>query len=147
MSIAFTVPGVAAPGGSKRAFAHPKTGRIIVTDDAKNNAGWKQRVSIFARQAMEGRPPLEGPLKMSMTFVVARPNSHYRTGKYEGRLKDWATTTCPTSRPDVTKLVRAAEDAMSGIVFKDDAQVVLQLAAKRYGDAAELRIVVDRFED
>jgi Holliday junction resolvase RusA-like endonuclease len=142
--ISFTVPGTPAPGGSKKAFVNPRMGRVVVTDDAKNNAGWRQRVSVFARQAMEGRPPLDGPLALVLVFSVRRPKGHYGTGRNGGRLKAQFEDARPISKPDLTKLIRAAEDAMTGIVWHDDAQVVMQQTSKRYGDEAGVYVFVDR---
>lgn len=142
--IRFSVPGAPAPGGSKRAFANPKTGKIVVLDDAKNNRGWRERVSLFAREAMGPAPPLDGPLAMRLIFVVSRPKGHYGTGRNAAKLRPWAETARPTVKPDVTKLVRAAEDAMTGIVWRDDAQVVMQQAEKRYGENAGLFVLVER---
>lgn len=140
--ISFTVPGTPAPGGSKKAFVNPKTGKVVVTDDAKNNAGWRARVSVFARQAMGSKPPMEGPLHLFMLFTVRRPKSHYGTGRNSGRIKPQSAEARPTSKPDLTKLVRAAEDAMTGIVWRDDAQVVSQMLGKAYGDTEGLMVSV-----
>lgn len=145
-SVTFTVPGKPAPGGSKKAFKHPSTGKIIVTDDAKNNAGWKQRVSVFASQAMAGREPFEGPLIFTMLFRLPRPKGHYGTGRNAATLKPWAEHARPIGPPDTTKLVRAAEDALKGIVWKDDSQVVLQSAGKVYGDVPGLKVTVEKVE-
>jgi len=38
----------------------------------------------------------------------------------------------PASRPDLTKLIRSVEDALTGILWRDDAQVISQVALKRY---------------
>ncbi len=146
MRVRFTVPGTPAPGGSKKAMITPGTGRIFLRDAGKNNAGWRQRVSIFASQAMAGRKPLQGPLELKMTFWLARPKSHYGTGKNATTLKPWAVESWPTGPPDTTKLVRAAEDALKGIVWIDDAQVVIQAAEKRYGTEAGLAVVVESVE-
>ena len=132
--ISFTVPGVPAPGGSKRAFTNPRTNKIVVMDDAKNNKGWRERVAVFANQAMKGKPPLEGPLQVVVIFAMTRPRSHYGTGRNSDRLKPWAEKAMPIGRPDATKLFRALEDALTGIVWKDDAQVVRQVISKVYAD-------------
>jgi Holliday junction resolvase RusA-like endonuclease len=111
-----------------------------------NNAGWRQRVAVFASQAMAGHPPLDGPLEMKMVFWMTRPKSHYGTGRNAAKLKPWAAEAWPISKPDTTKLIRAAEDAMTGIVWCDDAQVVIQAAEKRYGTEAGLVVMVERVE-
>lgn len=142
MSVRFVVPGVPAPGGSKKAFVNPRTGRIVVLDDARNNAGWRQRVAVFASQAMAGKTPMDGPLVAVVRFRLTRPKDHYHTGRKAGQLKPWAEAEYPIGKPDATKLWRAAEDAMKGIVWQDDAQVVWQDVRKVYGEAAGCEIHV-----
>jgi Holliday junction resolvase RusA-like endonuclease len=117
----FFVPGIPAPGGSKR---HIGGGRII--EDCKRTKGWRACVALAAMQA--GCVPLDGPLTMSIAFWMPRPKGHYRK---DGRLKPSAPE-YPTTKPDTTKLVRSTEDALKGICWRDDAQVVYQVASKVY---------------
>ena len=138
--VAFTVHGVPQPAGSKRAFVTPKTGRIVVVDDAKGSRPWKNRVAAAAAEAMDG-PPLSGPVELLLTFSVTRPRGHYGVGRNSDIVKPSAPV-FPTVRPDITKLVRAAEDAMTGIVWKDDAQVIAQHADKRYGPSPHVTVEV-----
>ena len=128
--IRFFVPGVPAPGGSKKAFRSP-SGRIVVMDDCKRNKPWRDSVASFALEAMVGKTPLEGPLRVSMYFMLPRPRHHFRTGKKAGQLKDTAPY-YHTSKPDATKLVRSTEDAMTGIVWRDDAVIAQQEIDKTY---------------
>jgi Holliday junction resolvase RusA-like endonuclease len=88
---------------------------------------------------MKGRSLYQGPLQLTVLFYVPRPKSHYGV---KGQLK--SAPRYPTVRPDVTKLVRPLEDSLTGIVWRDDAQVVRQLAEKRYGEPAraEVRVTV-----
>lgn len=134
------IPGKAAPGGSKKAFVNPKTGKIVVTDDAKNNAGWRDRVAVFAA-TRTGCQLVDGPLEVVATFVVERPKGHYGTGRNAGKVRPTAPA-WPTSKPDATKLWRAAEDALTGVVWHDDAQIVRQRIEKRYGDRPGLALTV-----
>ncbi len=48
-------------------------------------------------------------------------------------------------KPDATKLVRALEDALTRIVWKDDAQVVTQVVHKRFGEPERAEVYVDSF--
>jgi Holliday junction resolvase RusA-like endonuclease len=140
--VAFTVYGKPQPAGSKRGFPIKRggeyTGKVAVVDDAKGSRAWKQEVASVAVKAMSGTLDdlpfviLNGPLMLEVTFYLARPKSHYRTGKHAELLRE-AAPAYPTTRPDATKLVRAVEDAMTGIVWNDDAQVVTQVVHKRYG--------------
>lgn len=130
--IRFQVLGRAQPAGSKRAFANPKTGKMIVTDDNRRSRPWKQEVAAVAYQAMAGGPLLTGPLDLRVVFYVARPRGHYGTGRNADRVRPSAPP-YPAVKPDVTKLVRGLEDACTGVVWRDDAQVVIQRVRKVYG--------------
>lgn len=131
-TIRFFVPGRAAPAGSKKAFYIKSLGRAVITDANAKAAPWRQTVKVFAFQAYQG-PLLTGPLVLDVTFLVARPKGHYGTGKNAGRIKGTAPI-APTSKPDATKLLRGTEDALTGILWGDDAQIVDQHARKRYSD-------------
>jgi len=127
--VKFFIFGIPQPGGSKRAFVIGK--RAVVTDANAKAKPWKQQVAAVAAAHMAGKPMLEGPLHLHMTFMFPRPKSHYRTGKNAHLLKD-DIPFHHTVRPDTTKLIRAAEDALTGIVWRDDSQVAEQYAEKIY---------------
>jgi Holliday junction resolvase RusA-like endonuclease len=78
-----------------------------------------------------------------MEFHFLRPRSHYRTGRNAALLRGDAPA-YPAGRPDLTKLVRAAEDALKGVVWADDGQVVGQGNRKVYGEKPGVRICVRR---
>lgn len=128
MTIEFFVPGTPRPGGSKKAFVIK--GRAILTD-ASGKAGkqWRDSVKAYAMEAMKGRPPMTGALNLDITFVMPRPKSHYDA---IGFIKDKHLNERIIKRPDCTKLIRSAEDAMTGIVWLDDAQVDHQSCGKVY---------------
>lgn len=129
--IRFFVPGVPAPGGSKTPMRNPHTGKIYVKDACKRNPAWRDRVASFALEAMAGRRPMEGPIRMTLYFMLPRPKSHYGTGKNADKLKDTAPI-YHTSKPDATKLVRSTEDALTGILWRDDAVIAQQVVDKTY---------------
>ncbi len=130
MKIAFSVPGIPRPGGSKRAFHHPKTGRIIITDACREAKNWRAVVALSAREAYQG-PLIQKPLEMWIQFMFPHPQSHYRTGRNRAYLRACAPSV-PAMKPDLTKLIRAVEDALTGIIWRDDAQIVRQIAEKHY---------------
>lgn len=127
------IEGKAEPAGSKRGFVNPKTGGVIITDANKKSKPWQQIVAAAAREAMDGRPPLEGPLELVASFYFVKPKSVKR---------DY-----PSVRPDTTKLLRGLEDALTGIVWRDDAQVVQQHAFKSYADEAHVYVTVQQVGD
>lgn len=146
MRVQFFVPGLPAPAGSKKAFAHASTGKIIVTDTSgKRGRDWRACVADTAVIAMGGRAPIAGPLWLQVTFMMPRPRGHYGTGRNADRLRAGAPR-YPVVKPDATKLLRAVEDALTGIVWRDDAQVVDQMAAKRYGERIGVHVTVNHLE-
>ncbi len=132
-SVEFFVPGVPASGGSKRQVIHRHTGKVVTMDDCRRNRDWRAVVALAAREAMGGRPPLDGPLEVELRFVVPRPRGHYGSGRNAGRVRA-AAPPYPTTKPDVLKLARSTEDALSGVLYVDDAQTIELHARKRYGD-------------
>ena len=134
--IELRIIGVPKPGGSKRAFV-AKSGKIAMVDMCKQNREWRNSVIIQAREQYDGAP-LTGPLRIDVSFYMPRPQSHYRTGKHAGRLKD-AAPLWHTSKPDVLKLMRSTEDALTDAgIWRDDALVSEQSIRKYY--AVEGRI-------
>lgn len=128
--ITFFVSGTAKPAGSKRGFYIPKLKRVVITDACKESRDWKTDVKHEAQAAYSG-PLLEGPLSVTLTFLVLRPKGHFRTGKNKHLLRDSAPM-LPTSKPDVLKLARGVEDALTGVLYKDDAQIVVEVLRKVY---------------
>lgn len=139
--VRFAVYGSAAPAGSKRAFVNPRTGRAIVTDDAKGSKPWKAEVRAAAGAAMTGRPLLDGPLLVALNFYRPRPKTHFNT---KGELNAAGRRASrPTTKPDVLKLARAVEDALTGIVYRDDAQIVDEHLFKHYGEPARVEVIIE----
>jgi crossover junction endodeoxyribonuclease RusA len=136
--------GIPRPGGSKRAIPY-RVGnrvRVNVVESGRHTAAWREIVSVAAAQAMGGKPPFAGvPLAVDVAFVMPRPRSHYRTGKRAGELRPDAPY-WHTSKPDATKLMRAVEDAMTGIVWADDALVATHTVCKVYGNVPGMTCTV-----
>lgn len=78
------------------------------------------------------------PLAVTFCFVRRRTGGHLRTGRHAGQLKPWAVDMRPVARPDALKLARAAEDALSQILWADDSQIVEEHLYKVYGDQVGL---------
>jgi Holliday junction resolvase RusA-like endonuclease len=128
MKLEFFADGTPAPGGSKSAYAlTDKQGKLIIktnpangrerpvlmwTDDSKGNKAWRQIVGIRAKNRMQHLKlaPFEGPLRFTVEFVITR-------GKTVKRVHH-------TTPPDLSKLIRSTEDALTGIAWVDDAQII-----------------------
>ena len=141
--ITFFVPGIPKPGGSKKAFFIQKLGRSVIVDASKNKE-WRTAVAWFAKAESDlGAELLRCPLEVEFHFVMPRPLAHFRAGKNAGVLRPNAPT-YHTHAPDTTKLIRSTEDALTGVLWADDALIVEQIASKKYGEQPGCRIVVRR---
>jgi Holliday junction resolvase RusA-like endonuclease len=77
-----------------------------------------------ARSVTGSLPPCRNAVGLWLTFIMPRPKS---------RKKDEFHVT----RPDASNLYYLAENALKGIVYDDDSQVVISLSMKRYQMAGE----------
>ena len=124
------IVGVPRAGGSKIAGIGSRSGRLFVRPASPLTAEWRSACSVAANVAFCGTL-LTCPLHVEYIFLFPRPKSHFRTGKKASLLRLDAPVFV-SCKPDLTKLVRSTEDAMTGIIWKDDAQVVSSTAHKRY---------------
>ena len=133
--IEFTVPGLAAPQGSKRAV-RLRNGRTVLLESSARVKPYRAVFALAARQAWI-EPPATGVVAVELLFRFLRPKSHYTS---TGALRLSAPRA--PGRPDLDKLCRAALDAMTGVVYADDSQVAILSACKEWGDTAETRVKV-----
>jgi crossover junction endodeoxyribonuclease RusA len=137
MKISFFVPGVPAPGGSKRFVGFgKKTGRAILIDAAgERNKNWRSIVGLVASSEMREKAVLlfTGPLRVRFDFIMPRRKSDLNS---KGEVKASAPF-YHTTKPDALKLARSTEDALTGIAWNDDAQTAILEISKRYTDLGE----------
>ena len=135
MTLTIVAFGQPAPQGSKR-----HVGNGIMVESSKAVKPWRQDVKLAAERFIESQrvrglawSPLDGPLVARMVFTAARPKSHYRTGRNAHLLRD-AAPARPATVPDLSKLIRSTEDALTAAgLWRDDARVVdYERAAKVY---------------
>lgn len=127
--ITITVYGTPGPQGSKRFVGHSKSGRGIMVESSAKVRPWREAVKWAAMTVREdaGYYPgsgkgrcLAGAVVVEMIFTLPRPKSAMR-----GAL--------PSKRPDLSKLVRATEDALTDAgAWEDDARIVDCISGKRY---------------
>ncbi|MFJ5105184.1 RusA family crossover junction endodeoxyribonuclease [Streptomyces sp. NPDC088554] len=134
-AITVTVHGTPGPQGSKRHL-----GGGVMIESSKKVRPWRQDVKWAALDATRARPawvPLDGPLAAAVVFTFARPRGHYRTGRNAHLLRD-AAPARPAVYPDLSKILRSTEDALTGVVWADDARVVeYTRLGKYYADTGD----------
>jgi Holliday junction resolvase RusA-like endonuclease len=140
-ALAFTVFGKPEPKGSTRAFVPKGWTRPIITSANPSLKDWEGTIRDELQRVMKVSDPVllatifDAPLMLSLVFHLPRPKSAPKR------------QTEPTKKPDLDKLVRAAVDALSTVLFRDDAQVVGTHSRKVYArTAAQLEILVQPLE-
>lgn len=122
-TLTIDVIGVPAPQGSK-SFKGMRGGKPILVESSKKVAPWREAVERAARAriALTGWTTLDGPIVLSILFWLPPPKTMPR-----GRV-------LPTTYPDLSKIVRSTEDALTTAgVWADDARVIELHARKFYG--------------
>lgn len=130
--IVITVYGSPAPQGSKR-----HVGGGVMVEMSKGVKPWRQDVKAAALQVMPSQP-LDGPLAASVVLTMRDQPTGKPTWWPAGLRWSSKFRTRPASTPDLSKLLRSTEDALTGVVWKDDARVVeyVRLAKYYVGDPA-----------
>jgi len=117
--IDFTVSGQPRPQGSKNIYR----GRLV--ESAKGLKEWRQAV---ADEAAKQNFYTEEPVELLVHFYLERPKTVKRAK--------------PSVKPDLDKLLRSIGDALTGVVIKDDSQIVGVSAKKEYGEpGARIQLV------
>ncbi len=108
-----SVSGRPAPQGSKVRTQYG------MREASKYVKPWRDAVEKAAKEAMsEDYTPFDGPVRLTVTFFIDRP-AKSKWGRY------------PAGTPDLSKLVRSTEDALTSAgVWVDDALVVKCFAEK-----------------
>ncbi len=113
--IHITIPGNPIPQSRPR-FGN---GHAYETDKCR---AYKNYVRMIATQSMHirGAEPLDGPIWLSLKIYREIPKSwpiKRKQAALEGRIR-------PTVKPDVSNYLKGIEDALNGICYKDDSQIV-----------------------
>jgi Holliday junction resolvase RusA-like endonuclease len=123
--LCFHVLGTPAPQGAIR---HLGAGRPAIHQNAKTLKPWRAQIQDAAEQAIAEQVPwnyvfpVAGPVGLYVCFTMPKPKSAPKR-----------RTTWPTTRPDLSHLLRAAEDALVAAgAFKDDSQIVTTQTDKAY---------------
>jgi Holliday junction resolvase RusA-like endonuclease len=123
--IAFAVYGSPGPQGSKtarpvytgRGANRRPTGRTVLHESSAKVRPWREAVAaVAARHTLGGATPgwtalLTGPLVVDMIFTMPK-------GSTLAKWLDWHDRI-----PDLSKLARSTEDALTGLVWGDDGQI------------------------
>jgi len=125
-ALSFVVMGQPAVKGSTISFPH--RGRIVTKTDSKNGRAWARSVALIVKAI--GVPIIPKGIGVIVDVV------------YEFQPPRRPSRPVPCVRPDVDKLARALLDALTGVAYEDDGQVVKLTVQKIYGAQTCARVKV-----
>lgn len=123
------------------AKGRPRVTRRGITYTPKKTADAERVIAVsarFAMKAIDQHEPLEGPLVMKVEFIL-KPPGGWSKKKKEQALRG---IILPTGRPDTKNYYALVEDALNGICYHDDSQIVRLEATKRYGETDSIHIQI-----
>ena len=130
------------PVGKERPRAvRTASGRVRVIT-AKKTEEYEHFVHLAARSAVEQlelEEPLDGALGLSMQIALEVPESwapERRAAALAGRER-------PVVKPDFDNVAKAICDAMNGVVYRDDAQIVESSVRKIYGPLPGVLVTIE----
>ena len=134
-AVRFSVEGKARPKGRPRSSSRHGVNRHYTP---KTTVDYERAIREAAVVALGDRPRFEGPVSVLIKIRCQPPK---RTSK--AVLADMlAAIRLPTSRPDIDNVQKAVADAISGVLIRDDADIVDLGGRKPYALTAGIDIVV-----
>jgi Holliday junction resolvase RusA-like endonuclease len=123
LKIIFRIPGRLRGKGRPR-FVRA-TGRTYTDEKTQAN---EAVIRHFAEQAMAGRPPLEGPVKLDIIITINHPKS------WSAKRKE--VTKWVTGKPDADNIIKSFDGA-NGILWGDDSQIAVVSLWRMYAAGPE----------
>ena len=138
--LSFTAYGTPQPQGSSKAFV--RGNRAYITSANPKMKPYRHTLTQVAEEAREKITLLTGPLfprpgavEATVLWILSKPKSTPKK------------ITRPTKKPDTDKLLRAVLDALTGVAYEDDSQVVKVLAEKQYGVPERTEVTIREIEE
>ena len=139
MQIIFNVTGDPKGKGRPRFSRFGKFTKVY-TD--QQTLDYETAIGFSAAQAMGSSDPLETPVAVFLYVKLPIPQS-YSKKRSEACLSG---SEHPTKKPDIDNVAKAFLDAMNGIVYKDDTQVIQLHVNKVYAKEAGVDVLIKEIE-
>ncbi len=131
MKVSFTVYVKPQPQGSTRWFIPKGWTRPIITTDNKNLKPYRQQVAETAFSYCGEPLARHVPARLTLRFYLERPPSIPKKRTHH------------VVKPDLDKLIRSTGDALKGIAYHDDGQIVSLACEKFYGTPERVEITIE----
>ena len=130
----FRVVGRPAPQGSKSYL-----GKGRFKEQSPHVSAWRNDVRNAASKHF-GEALIDGPVFIQMTFLFQRPNNHFISSNRDRPVRE-GSPYWVTKAPDLDKLQRSTNDALTGVIWIDDSQVVATLSQKFFVESGQGAII------
>jgi len=128
------IPGTPVPQLRPRAV---RMGKGIRMYDPKKVKDYKKYVASVAKQEWK-----QEPLESALTVSIDVYRDIQKSGSKKNKQMKEDEIILPTNKPDITNYVKGIEDALNGIVYADDSQIVELIARKFYSHEPRIEITV-----
>jgi Holliday junction resolvase RusA-like endonuclease len=133
--VRFVIPGKAVPKGRPRVAIRGKFAHAYTPKETRN---WEAFVKMLAVEQMNGLPPFDEPVMLLIEIMIEPPRSLSQKKTSKALLGE----ILPVTKPDLTNVSKGIEDAMNGIVYRDDSLICDLRVTKRYGSQAKTLVEV-----
>lgn len=134
-AVTFTVDGTPVAKGRPR-FA--KRGKFVQTYTPQKTKDYESLVMDAASEAMGSSEPLETPVAIYLYIHMPIPASYSK----KRRQDCLSGIEKPIKKPDWDNIAKAVTDALNGIVYVDDCQIVTAHVKKAYSDTARVEVLI-----
>lgn len=131
VTLCFSVPGKPMPQARPRAFVRGAHARVFSPQAGTSKADLAKAFLEISRH--EPWKPWEGPVSMQIEYRFLMPKSGWPGKDHLGR-------------PDLDNLDKLVMDALNGVAFRDDSQIVAKFSSKSYDDTEWTIVRLDFFE-
>ncbi|EPW8694272.1 RusA family crossover junction endodeoxyribonuclease [Pseudomonas aeruginosa] len=135
MIIKFSVDG--APRGKGRPRA-ARTGAGVRMYTPKQTEDYERSIAMAAQKALAGRPLIAGPVLIELRMFHPIPRSWSKKRQAMALIGE----VMPTVKCDADNCLKAVCDALNGVAWKDDTQVVNVMLAKRYAEVPRVEVKI-----
>lgn len=105
--------------------------------DPKKSRDFKDYVRLAATEHAPAAL-LEGPLGIAVTAFRSTPKSFSKKKAVAAELGE----ILPVSKPDADNYLKGVKDALKGVIWKDDSQVVDAFVRKRYSARPRIEVMI-----
>lgn len=117
-------------------------GGIVRTHTPKKTVDFENAVKAAAIEQMKkaGSELMDGPVSLFVRFTIGIPESW---PKWKRKAAS-ENVIAHTGKPDIDNLIKGVKDALNGVAWIDDSQIMFLNTYKMYGEVPNIKITIDK---